>query len=75
MPSTRSGGVSRNVQHGNSINKSGNTVAQFEKKNVVKAQRPMKVKKTPATSSEPTQTITDHTVIVAKANKLPKAVK
>eukprot|EP00598_Pedospumella_elongata_P001337 CAMPEP_0184974606 /NCGR_PEP_ID=MMETSP1098-20130426/6062_1 /TAXON_ID=89044 /ORGANISM="Spumella elongata, Strain CCAP 955/1" /LENGTH=75 /DNA_ID=CAMNT_0027497219 /DNA_START=39 /DNA_END=266 /DNA_ORIENTATION=- len=75
MPSTRSGGVSRNVQHGNNINKSGNTVAQFEKKAVVKAQRPMKVKKTPATSNEPTHTITDHTVIVAKANKLPKSIK
>lgn len=56
------------------MSRSGHTVAQFERKAVVKAQRPMKVKKTaPAAASEPTKTITDHTVIVAKANKLPKS--
>lgn len=75
MPSTRSGGASRNVRHGNTMNRSGTTVAQFEKKAVVKAQRPMKVKKTTPIPSEPTQTITDHTVIVAQANKLPKSIK
>lgn len=75
MPATRSGGVSRNVQHGNAINRNGGTVAQFQQKAVVKAQRPVKVKKQSAPAQPPQKTIADETVIVAKANKLPKTVK
>ena len=75
MPATRSGGASRNMSNGNSINKQGGTVPQFQQKAVVKASRPMKVKKQPAPSSPTTKAIGDEKVLVSKANKLPKSIK
>lgn len=72
MPSTRSGGPSRNVQHGNSINRSGGTVAQFQQRAVVNAYRPAPVKKHPTpVPTSTTKTIAEEKVFVAEPNKLP----
>lgn len=72
MPGARSGGPSRNVQHGNSINRSGGTVAQFQQKAVVNAYRPTSNKKhaTPMPSGT-TKTIAEEKIFVAEPNKLP----
>lgn len=73
MPATRSGGHSRTFQTGNHLNKTGANTAQFEKKAVVKAQRPAKIKKQSAPVSPTTKALLDEKVIVAKPNKLPKS--
>ena len=77
MPTTRSGGVSRNVQHGNTVDKSGKSVAQFQKKAVVKAQRPMKVTKKAASeaATEPKKKFVNHSVIAAKGSVSPERIE
>lgn len=71
MPETRSGGASRNVQHGNNVNKAGGTVPQFQQKAVVDAHRPAPAKKQPTPIPASSKTITEERTIVAEANKLP----
>lgn len=75
MPETRSGGASRNVQHGNTVNKAGGTVHQFQQKAVVEAHRPAPAKKHPTPIPAGNKTITEETTIVAEANKLPPSEK
>lgn len=77
MPTTRSGGVSRSVQHGNTVDKSGRSVPQFQKKAVVKAQRPMKVTKKSAADAaiEPKKKIVNHSVIAAKGATSPERIE
>lgn len=77
MPTTRSGGVSRSVQHGNTVDKSGRSVAQFQKKAVVKAQRPMKINKKAAADAavEPKKKVVTHSVIAAKGSTSPERIE